>query len=126
MKDSFTAVWKDVLNIIEAEISTPVSFKTWFLPIRPEQLTDQELTLSVPTQTAMDILRQKYAELIKNSVAHVLRREVAINIVVADLPESYAPPIEKERKKKKEEPKRPESTCTTAGDPSFFKSQVYL
>lgn len=106
MRDNLEGIWQDVLKIIEDEIMAPVSFKTWFLPIRPEKIADRKLTLSVPNKMIREIIEQKYMDLLKNSVAHVTRQDLAIDIIIGDLPDSE---LSVEEKKSKEEarPQKP-------------------
>lgn len=100
MKDNLEGIWQDVLKIIEEEIMAPVSYKTWFLPIRPERITDRKLTLSVPNKMIRDIIEQKYLDLLKNSVAHITKQELEVEIVIGDIPDSD---LSVEEKRNKEE-----------------------
>ena len=100
MKDNLEGIWQDVLKIIEEEIMAPVSYKTWFLPIRPERITDRKLTLSVPNKMIRDIIEQKYLDLLKNSVAHIAKQELDVEIIIGDIPDSD---LSVEEKKNKEE-----------------------
>ncbi len=100
MKDSLEGIWQDVLKIIEDEIMAPVSYKTWFLPIKPEKIKDTGIVLSVPNKMIRDILDQKYMDLLKNSVAHVTKRDLDVDIVIGDIPDTD---LSVEEKKNKEE-----------------------
>ena len=102
MRDNLKDIWQDVLRIIEDEIMAPVSFKTWFLPIKPENISDQTLQLSVPNKMIRDIIEQKYMDLLKNSVAHVTKKDLKLDIIVGDIPDSE---LSFEEKKNKEEVK---------------------
>ena len=88
MRDNLKDIWQDVLRIIEDEIMAPVSFKTWFLPIKPEQISDQTLQLSVPNKMIRDIIEQKYMDLLRNSVAHVTKQDLKLDIIIGDIPDS--------------------------------------
>lgn len=100
MNENLEGIWQDVLKIIEDEIMAPVSYKTWFLPIKPEKLKDTEMVLSVPNKMIRDILDQKYKDLLKNSVAHVTKRDLDLDIVIGDIPDTD---LSVEEKKNKEE-----------------------
>lgn len=117
MRDDLKGIWQDVLKIIEEEIMAPVSFKTWFLPIRPEQITDRKLTLSVPNKMIRDIIEQKYMDLLRNSVVHVTKQELDLDIMIGDLPDSE---LSVEEKKNKEEVKTEKSAQTRSNDASFL------
>ncbi|UUM11470.1 chromosomal replication initiator protein DnaA [Clostridiaceae bacterium HFYG-1003] len=111
MRDNLEGIWQDVLKIIEDEIMAPVSFKTWFLPIRPEKIADRKLTLSVPNKMIREIIEQKYMDLLKNSVAHITRQDLAIDIIIGDLPDSE---LSVEEKKSKEEARPQKPTAANA------------
>ena len=110
MRDNLKDIWQDVLRIIEDEIMAPVSFKTWFLPIKPEQISDQTLQLSVPNKMIRDIIEQKYMDLLRNSVAHVTKQNLKLDIIIGDIPDSE---LSFEEKKNKEEVK-PKISAQTA------------
>ena len=109
MKDNLEVIWQDVLKIIEDEIMAPVSYKTWFLPIKPEKLKDTEMVLSVPNKMIRDILDQKYMDLLKNSVAHVTNKELNVDIIIGDIPDTD---LSIEEKKNKEEVPQPKAAAT--------------
>lgn len=117
MRDNLKGIWQDVLKIIEEEIMAPVSFKTWFLPIRAEQIQDQKLTLSVPNKMIRDIIEQKYMDLLRNSVAHVTKQDLELEIIIGDLPDSE---LSVEEKKNKEEAKPEKSAQTNGSEPGFL------
>lgn len=110
MRDNLKDIWQDVLRIIEDEIMAPVSFKTWFLPIKPEQISDQTLQLSVPNKMIRDIIEQKYMDLLRNSVAHVTKQDLKLDIIIGDIPDSE---LSFEEKKNKEVVKPKKSAQTT-------------
>lgn len=110
MRDNLKGIWQDVLRIIEDEIMAPVSFKTWFLPIKPEQISDQTLQLSVPNKMIRDIIEQKYMDLLRNSVAHVTKKDLKLDIIIGDIPDSE---LSFEEKKNKEEVKPKNSAQPT-------------
>ena len=110
MRDNLKDIWQDVLRIIEDEIMAPVSFKTWFLPIKPENISDQTLQLSVPNKMIRDIIEQKYMDLLRNSVAHVTKQDLKLDIIIGDIPDSE---LSFEEKKNKEVVKPKKSAQTT-------------
>ena len=57
-------VWKDCLAIIKDNISSQ-NFKTWFEPIRAVKLTEQTLTIQVPSQFFYEWIEEHYIGLIK-------------------------------------------------------------
>ncbi len=117
MKENLKGIWQDVLKIIEEEIMAPVSYKTWFLPIRPEKIEDQKLTLSVPNKMIRDIIEQKYRDLLKNSVAHVTQQDLELEIIIGDLPESE---LTAEEKMTHTEVQPEKSAQTNGSEPGFL------
>lgn len=117
MKENLKGIWQDILKIIEEEIMAPVSYKTWFLPIRPEKIEDQKLTLSVPNKMIRDIIEQKYRDLLKNSVAHVTKQDLELEIIIGDLPDSE---LTAEEKMNKIEVQPEKSAQTNGSEPGFL------
>lgn len=115
-------IWQDVLKIIEGEISAPVSFKTWFLPMVPESLSQDELVLSVPNRMIKDIIDQKYADLLTNAVQHVVHKDVSVRLHVGEPP---AEPIEKPKKNKAGESKKAQKSAQEPEE-NFHLNGSYL
>jgi len=65
------AVWGDCLGRIQDQV-TSLSFKTWFQPIVPLKLVQNELTVQVPSQFFYDWVEQHYNALIRETITSVL------------------------------------------------------
>lgn len=63
--------WDKCLAIIKDQVST-LSYKTWFQPIVPVSLSNNDLTVQVPSQFFYDWLEEHYNILIRNTIAYVL------------------------------------------------------
>lgn len=74
MSDTASSVWKNCLAFIEDNIQ-PQAFKTWFLPIKPIKLSDQSLSIEVPSKFFYEWLEEHYVKLLKVA----LRRELGSN-----------------------------------------------
>ncbi len=109
MKNNLTNTWQDVLKIIEEEITNPVSFKTWFLAITPEKISDREIILSVPNSMTRNMIENKYLPLTKNAVAHVTKKDLEVKIIIGDLPENEMSIEEKREKDSIKEDKNQDS-----------------
>ena len=109
MKNNLTNTWQDVLKIIEEEITNPVSFKTWFLAITPEKISDREIILSVPNSMTRNMIENKYIPLTKNAVAHVTKIDLEVKIIIGDLPENEMSIEEKREKDSIKEDKNQDS-----------------
>lgn len=59
-------VWNGCLEIIKDNVS-PQNFKTWFEPIKPVKISENTLTIQVPSQFFYEWLEEHYISLIKRS-----------------------------------------------------------
>jgi chromosomal replication initiator protein len=87
--EALKKVWDDCLNHIRSSV-TKQSFKTWFEPIVPLELTDGELRIRVPSQFFYEWLEERYYPLISRTLADVLGREVRIAHSIASDSDSLA------------------------------------
>jgi chromosomal replication initiator protein len=71
--DQFRAkqTWERCLAIIKDQVSS-LSYKTWFQPIIPLRLNENDLTIQVPSQFFYDWLEEHYNTLIRNTILVVL------------------------------------------------------
>jgi chromosomal replication initiator protein len=70
-------IWDECLSRFKSAV-TKQTFKTWFEPVVPLELTDGELRVRVPSQFFYEWLEERYYPLISKTVADVLGREVKI------------------------------------------------
>lgn len=68
---SANSVWSSCLEIIKDNVSQQ-SFKTWFEPIRPVELTGTVLTIQVPSQFFYEWLEEHYVSLLRKTVKREL------------------------------------------------------
>lgn len=59
-------VWKNVLNLLENEL-TEISFNTWIKTIVPRGFNGKEITLEVPAEFNKGILESRYKTLLQNA-----------------------------------------------------------
>ncbi|MFD2586849.1 chromosomal replication initiator protein DnaA [Croceitalea marina] len=64
MSVTASSVWNNCLAFIEDNIQ-PQAFKTWFLPIIPVRLTDNALSIQVPSKFFYEWLEEHYVKLLK-------------------------------------------------------------
>ncbi|GMN09136.1 chromosomal replication initiator protein DnaA [Croceitalea sp. MTPC9] len=64
MSVTASSVWNNCLAFIEDNIQ-PQAFKTWFLPIKPVRLTDNALSIQVPSKFFYEWLEEHYVKLLK-------------------------------------------------------------
>ncbi|WP_394971515.1 chromosomal replication initiator protein DnaA [uncultured Croceitalea sp.] len=64
MSVTASSVWDNCLAFIQDNIQ-PQAFKTWFLPIIPVRLTDNALSIQVPSKFFYEWLEEHYVKLLK-------------------------------------------------------------
>ncbi|MFD0962800.1 chromosomal replication initiator protein DnaA [Pseudofulvibacter geojedonensis] len=64
MSKTALSVWKNCLSFIEDNIQ-PQAYKTWFEPIQPVKLTDNALSIQVPSKFFYEWLEEHYVKLLK-------------------------------------------------------------
>ena len=74
MSVTAASVWNNCLSFIEDNIQ-PQAFKTWFVPIKPIRLTDNALSIEVPSKFFYEWLEEHYVKLLKVA----LRKELGNN-----------------------------------------------
>lgn len=76
-------VWHGCLVKIQERV-TSLSFKTWFQPIVPIKLVNNELTIQVPSQFFYDWVEQHYNSLIRETISGVLGDGAKLYYSIAD------------------------------------------
>lgn len=71
-------LWNNCLDVIRDNVSDNV-FSTWFLPIIPMKLDNQEFTIQVPSQFFYEYLEEKYVDLIHATLTRVIGKSVILN-----------------------------------------------
>ncbi len=75
-------IWKSSLEYISAEISSPVTYRTWIETISPYKMTDGEFYISVPTEINKIMIEQRYKDLIENSILEVIGKKLSLEITI--------------------------------------------
>lgn len=65
-------IWQNCLKFIKDNVQ-PISFKTWFEPIIPIKLTDNVLTIQVPSQFFYEYLEEQFVDIL----GAALRKEIS-------------------------------------------------
>ncbi len=66
-----TAIWNNCLQNIRQNVD-PQSFQTWFAPIRPVALKQNELTIQIPNRLFYEWLEEHYVDVLKSSLQQAL------------------------------------------------------
>ena len=67
MSDNHVEIWNKCLSVIKDNV-TEQAFKTWFDPIVPVSLSDNVLTLQVPTQFCYEYLEEHYIDHLRTAI----------------------------------------------------------
>jgi chromosomal replication initiator protein len=105
MELTAVSVWNNCLEFIKDNIS-PQSYKTWFLPIKPQKLQGKILSIQVPSKFFYEWLEEHYLKLLKTAISRELGdgAKLVYNIVMENtygnnnpytvkIPSSNRPPI---------------------------------
>tara|TARA_R110002072_G_scaffold35637_2_gene105254 strand:- start:1182 stop:2615 length:1434 start_codon:yes stop_codon:yes gene_type:complete len=74
MSNDHSQVWENCLSVIKDNVSLQ-SFKTWFEPITPLKLTNNVLTIQVPSQFFYEWLEEHYITLLRKTIKKELGNE---------------------------------------------------
>lgn len=81
MASDLDILWKDVLNVIKAELSE-VSYNTWLKTAIPIGLSDNKIVLGAPNDFTKGILVGRYYNLIKNSIKEVTGEDYTLEFII--------------------------------------------
>ncbi|MBP5612745.1 MAG: hypothetical protein J6X35_01170, partial [Bacteroidales bacterium] len=78
-------IWNECLKIIRSNVA-PEHFETWFQPIVPVLLKQQELTIQVPSMFYYEFIENNFWQVLKTAVRHVMGPDgkLAYSVVVQD------------------------------------------
>lgn len=74
-------VWKDCLNIIKENVPF-LTYNTWFLPIKPFELSNSNLKISVPNNFFVEWIDEHYNTLLNKTIKQVLGEEGRITYII--------------------------------------------
>ncbi len=74
MSKDFSQVWQNCLSVIKDNVSLQ-SYKTWFEPITPLKLSNNVLTIQVPSQFFYEWLEEHYISLLRKTIKKELGAE---------------------------------------------------
>ncbi|NKI32574.1 chromosomal replication initiator protein DnaA [Croceivirga thetidis] len=75
------SVWKNCLSFIQDNIQ-PQAFKTWFLPIKPVRLTENALSIEVPSKFFYEWLEEHYVKLLKVALTKELGENAKLIYII--------------------------------------------
>ncbi len=77
MNVNASTVWDNCLLFIKDNIQ-PQAYKTWFLPIKPVKLSDNVLSIEVPSKFFYEWLEEHYVKLLKTALQKELGEEARL------------------------------------------------
>ena len=77
------SVWKKCLIRIKGNV-TLMTYNTWFLPIRPLRLSDNNLKVQVPNQFFWEWIDEHFSTIVKKTILDVLGENGTLSYIVAD------------------------------------------
>ena len=82
--ESITTYWNQALQIIEKEISSPVGFETWILPIIPYGIEGDAFILKIGNIFWKEMIETRHLPLIKNAVKQVTHKDYHIVLLTEE------------------------------------------
>lgn len=86
-KHDYPGLWKEAVISIQRNLSDQ-EFSTWFSRVCYDHEHNGTIMLSVPSKFVMDQIKQRYANIIENSIAEVSNDSVPFSFVVKKAPQS--------------------------------------
>ncbi|MBQ7036835.1 MAG: chromosomal replication initiator protein DnaA [Clostridia bacterium] len=83
-------IWNHALPLIEEEV-TPVGFSTWILTIKPINLENGFLNVTVSNEINKNMVEHRYKELIQNAVYEVCGKRCTLIVHVGEVEEEKKP-----------------------------------
>ncbi len=77
MSTSASSVWNNCLSYIKDNIQ-PQAYKTWFLPIKPVKLSENILSIEVPSKFFYEWLEEHYVKLLKSALQKELGNDARL------------------------------------------------
>jgi len=81
MSVTANSVWNNCLAFIQDNIQ-PQAFKTWFEPIKPIKLTDNALSIQVPSKFFYEWLEEHYVKLLKVALTKELGKNAKLIYII--------------------------------------------
>jgi chromosomal replication initiator protein len=76
-------VWKNCLTRIKENV-TLMTYNTWFLPIRPISIDDNNLKVQLPNQFFWEWIDEHFSTIVKRTIRDVLGENGRLSYVIAD------------------------------------------
>ena len=94
-KTDVNSIWKNCLTRIKENV-TLMTYNTWFLPIRPVEISDNNLKVQLPSQFFWEWIDEHYSTIINKTVKDVLGISGTLSYIIADEKENKEENLRKE------------------------------
>jgi chromosomal replication initiator protein len=85
MNTDYHQIWNDCLTVIKDNVQ-PLSFRTWFEPIKPLRIEGEILTIQVPSPFFYEYLEEQYIDILRKTLRKVIGKNAKLeyNVVMSD------------------------------------------
>ena len=92
MNKNHHQIWNDCLTIIRDNVQ-PISFRTWFEPIKPLKFEADILTIQVPSPFFYEYLEEQYIDILRRTLRKVIgtNAKLEYNVVMSDHQQKSTP-----------------------------------
>jgi chromosomal replication initiator protein len=83
VKTDVNSIWKNCLTKIKENV-TLMTYNTWFLPIRPLEIIENNLKVQLPSQFFWEWIDEHFSIIINNTIKDILGPEATLSYIIAD------------------------------------------
>jgi chromosomal replication initiator protein len=112
--NDISATWKECLRVIKDNVSQ-MTYNTWFLPIKPLEMSDSILKVQLPSQFFWEWIDEHFNTLITKTIHEVLGPNAKLAYVISEEKETFAI----SSLIKKEQSSKNTTTVSTKSKPDF-------
>lgn len=116
------SVWKNCLTIIKDGVN-PLTFNTWFLPIRPVSFENNIIKIQLPTQFFWEWIDEHYNHILNKAIQTVLGPQGKLTYIIADDKEPESD-LKISVSRKTDEPKNNPSVAKPSNGNTAFNSNL--
>jgi chromosomal replication initiator protein len=86
-------IWSDCLTVIKDNVQ-PISYRTWFEPIKPLKIDNEVLTIQVPSPFFYEYLEEQYIDLLKKTLRKIIGTNAKLEYnVLMSTPQLHNAPV---------------------------------
>jgi len=87
---NLTKIWSDFLREIKSNV-TQMTFNTWFLPIKPIEMSNSTIKVQLPSQFFWEWIDEHYKSLISKTIQSVFGEQITLTYVISEEAEIIQP-----------------------------------